>query len=171
MANARALLLCDEVAALILAGWNASATPPASIDGVQRAYSPTISFTPDSAPQIEGRQVYVFPMPYTATPQTRETQLRDYLVKVLVVEQYSAAEGDPPTAWIDERVNFCEQVVFNPLMNPQLVIASQWFPPLETEGTVDVLYDQPALQENKAFWSVMTLPFQEQTLWTGEIDP
>lgn len=167
--DARLLQLCDAAAALILTGWNASATPATGDDAVQRVWSPTISFTPDSPEPISGRQVFAFPGQYAATNLTRSEQLRDYRFRVLVVEQYSDAEGDPPKEWIDARVNFCEQVVFNPLVNPALFLLDSFFPALEEQATVDVLVDSDMLQQNKAFWSLMTFPFQEATTWIGEV--
>ena len=169
MANARILQACDAAVALILAGWKASSSPPGDDDAVTRVYAPSISFTLDSPPPIVGRQVFVFPGPYQATTFTRADQLRDYKIRVLIVEQYSEAEGDPPEAWVDVRVNFCEQMIFNPLVNPALNLIDEMFPALEEQAVVDLLYHDDKLLKDKVFWSVMTFPFQEDTLQTGGV--
>lgn len=171
MPLARILQACDAAVGLIVANWNKSATPMDTEegDGVTRVYAPPISFTPDSPPQIAGRQVFVFPGPYDAANFTRVDQLRDYKIRVLVVEQYTADTDGPPTAWIDDRVSFCEQLIFNPFANSELVLFDQCFPALEDQATVDVLYDAKQLLENKAFWCEMSFPFQEDTLQDGSV--
>lgn len=170
MADARILAAADAAVALILAGWEAWDTPPSGSDAVQFGGAPTISFTPDIPPQIAGRQVYVFIGQSGTTNFTRGDRLWEGRIQVLVVEQYSAAEGDPPNAWLRERLNFCDAVIFRPLTNPSLLLVDEMFPALEEQATVDIPYDRDALRGgDKAFWSVMTFPFQEDTDLSGGV--
>lgn len=169
MADARILAAADAAVALILSGWEAWDTPPGDDDAVQFAMAPTISFTLDAPPQIAGRQVYVFPGPYGTTNFTRTDQLWEGRLRVLVAEQYSAAEDGPPDSWLRTRLNFCSQVIFAPLVNPSLQLVDEMFPALEEQATVDTLYDVDAVLRDKAFWSVMTFPFQEDTDLSGGV--
>jgi len=163
MADARIIQAADAAVALILAGW----TGRGADDGAERVYAPTINLSGDDAPRLAGRHVYVFPGPYSAEQLDRADQWRRHSLRALVVERYADA-GDPTRAWVDERVNFVEQRVFNPLANQSLKLVGQMTPDPEFVATIDELCDRAILQEHKTFWSYATFGFVEPTDLTGD---
>lgn len=166
MANARILLACDAAVETIDAAW----TDKGKCDGVQRVYAPPINLTEDAEPVHTGRQVYVFPGPYTTTLYTRGDQWRGYTLRALMVERYVDA-GDVPDEWIDERVSFFEQGVFNLLANQGLTLIDEMAPALDETATIDLLYDVDMLLKLKTFWCLATFPYAEDTDLTGGVEP
>jgi hypothetical protein len=147
---------------LILAGW----TGRGADDDAERVYAPPISLSGDELPLLAGRHVYVFPFPYSAEILTREAQWRRYSLRVLAVERYPGA-GDPPRLWLDERLYWFEQVVFNPLADQSLKLMTEFSPDLDAVATVDEVYARDTLIEHKTFWSYATFPFAEPTDLAG----
>lgn len=162
MADARIIQAADAAVALILAGW----TGRGADDGAERVYAPPIHLSGDEAPPLAGRRVYVFPGPYSAEQLDRADQWRRYTLRVLAVERYPDA-GDPPTGWVDTRVNFVEAKVFNALANQSLKLTGQMTPDPEFTATIDELCDREILIQHKTFWSYMTFGFVEPTDLTG----
>lgn len=160
--SARVLDACDAAVALIAAAWS----PPAP-SAVTRVYAPPVNLTEDADPPLAGRQVFVFPGPYDAAQLDRAGQWRTYTLRVLVVERYTAGAGPVPAAWLDERVRFAQDAVFNRLADQSLKLVGQMTPDPETPAAVDVLYDPDVLLQHKTFWSVMTFTFVEPTDLTG----
>lgn len=163
MSAARLIAAMDAAAALIRAGWLAVAP-----DGVTRAYTPPINLTPDAAPQLAGRQVFVFGTWSVREQLTREAQLREYRIRPLLVEQYADGPDDPPTAWVDERVRFFEQQVFDPLADPGLKLIDGMTPDWETNpATVDEWCSLDVLLHHKTVWAYATITFVEETTNAG----
>lgn len=169
MSLARVLDLCNAVVTAIQTAWN-----PTGPDAVSRVYAPDVGLSPDETDTlISGRQVYVFPAAYGSPGLATRSELwRRHTIAVLVVERYTAAAGAPTTAWIDDRVAFVEQQIFNLLRDPTLELAgsvvTQAFPiPDEEAGRVDPVYDLETLIEHRTFWSQATFEFQELTTTAG----
>ena len=107
MASTPTLTLCDDLVTALLGAW----TDMGASDGVTRCYFKRIGDSDRPETKLAGRQVYVFPTDYDNGPATRGEDEFIHSVSVLVVERYADA-GDPPTAWIDTRVDFVyEQIV------------------------------------------------------------
>lgn len=148
------LTLCDKIVAELIAAW-----APTGTDEVLRVYEVPIKLS-----ELKGRKVYVFPDEYTAEPAERETDLYAHGVVVLTVERYpSATGGKPPVAWVDERVDFVWQRVWNGLdysRDSRLLKfdgRSVW---TESVGPAEV-YDADRLQGLGVFWSEVPFTFHE----------
>ena len=172
--SARIIAACDAAAALILAGWEASDSPPGGLDGVERDWIPEIGLTEDAETPHRGRRLYVIPAEdaYSADLITRDDQERKYKFRVLMVEQYAPEEGDalmPSRAWTDERVNFFEQRVFNVLANQSTVLLDEMVPALEETASVQMILDRDVLLQHKTFWAWAEFPYMEDTDLNGEV--
>ncbi len=164
--GARINAIADAVAANVLALWLASSSPPGADDGVERVYETEIRLQDANTPFV-GRHVYVFPTHYQAPAAdevggrqaTRAQSYRDYRVAVLVVEQYRDGPAPVPTAWIDARLAFVEQVVWAPLQDPRRgPILAGVFP----WGASEVItYDVDELVQRKLFLSVITASLRQ----------
>jgi hypothetical protein len=159
---ARVLDLADAAVAKVLEGW-AAAGP----DGAARAYAPPVNLTDDAKPVHRGRRLYVFPGPYSAEQMDRADQWRRFTVRALAVERYTDGPGLPPDAWMDERVRWFEQQVFNVLANQSLVLTGELTPDETEAATIDVLYDADVYRQHKTFWTVATFHFVESSDLTG----
>lgn len=167
MSLARVLDLCDACAAAVSAAW-----VPTGDDAVARVYAPDVGLTQDNPDTlVRGRKVYLFPGAYASPLLDRGSLLRRYTVAWLVVERYADGAGFPPDAWLDDRVAFVEQTVFNVLRDPTLVltgaVVSGVQPDPEAEPAVDPVYDLDLLIENHTFWSQGTLTYIEAVDTTG----
>jgi hypothetical protein len=163
VALARILQTCDAAVEVLLGEWS----EPGKDDGVLRAYAPPINLSDDVEPVHVGRKIYLFPAPYSAALLTRGDQWRSYLVRALMVERYVDDADGPPDKWIDERITFFEQNVFNLLVDPDLELLGAIVPALDQEATVDLLYDADLLLKRRTFWCYGTFPFAEDTDLTG----
>jgi hypothetical protein len=168
VSNARVLDGCDAVVALIQTAWTNSTSPPGANDGVRRDYAPPINLSQDTAAPLTGRQVIVFPGPYQWPQIDRETQWRRYSIRVLVVEKYDPTlPAPPPTAWIDTRVAFVEQIVVNTLADPTNPLTGNMVVDPDDPGGIDLLYSPDDLIELQTFWSVATFHYREETTLQG----
>lgn len=164
--SARVLDACDAAVTLVASLW----TDKGKADAVTRVYAPPVNLTDDSDGALAGRQVFFFPGPYAAGQLARDSQWRKYTVRALVVERYTAAAGGPPTAWVDDRVDFVEATIFNPLADQSKFLVDQMTADPEADpdhATIDVLYDVDVLLNHKTFWSVATFRFAEPTDLAG----
>lgn len=170
--DARILSVCDAAKALILSAWGDDIT---AADGVTRTWIPEINLTEDATPVHCGRQLYVIPAPdaYSADLITRNDQQRNYKFRVLMVERYVPADDEspktPPDSWIDERVTFYQNTVFNPLANQSTVLLDEVVPALDETATVQVLVNQDVLLQHKTFWAWAEFPYVEDTDLNGEV--
>lgn len=112
----RLIQVCDAAAARLRLLW--SPAPPAA---VARAYLPNLAEGPKGR-WPEGRQVYVFPVGLAQVERLARAgpgaDLRGYTVAFVVAEKYDQA-GQPPDAWVDERVEWLERVIFGDLADPE----------------------------------------------------
>lgn len=117
--------------------------------------------------KLKGRQVFVFPSTYTGNPANRAQDQNEYTLVLLVAEVYRGTPaGDPPDAWIDERVLFCEWLANDVLGNPRaerlLAVEGESESGLWPESVeVTTVYDVEELAERKLFLSVITATFRE----------
>ncbi|MDB5310677.1 MAG: hypothetical protein JWO38_4879 [Gemmataceae bacterium] len=164
---ARILDVCDSVVSMIQTAW-----VPAAPSAVSRVYDPDIGLTAEDVnTRLAGRQVLVFPTKYESPAQaSRDMLWRKHRVTVLTVERYTDGSGSPPVAWMDARVGFVEQMIFNPLRNPALVLAGQLvtqaFPAPDEAAEADV-YDIDIVIQDRAFWAEVRVVLQEPTDLTG----
>lgn len=157
--SASVLAIADAVVALIASEWNAyPGGAMGASDGAARVYEVEIITDPDDAAVLVGRQVYVFPAGYsTAQPATRGQDFRDYQITVLCCERYTG-QGSCPTAWLDDRVYWAEQVVWRPLDNPRLTPVAAGVYPIRAEV---VPYDIEELVQRKLWLSVTNATLRE----------
>jgi hypothetical protein len=105
-----------------------------------------------------GRKVYVIRSATTGGPATRNDDQTDYSIAVLVVERYTDA-GDPSREWIDERVDWVHDMIFNPF---DFRTPPSWNPFLRTIGGDVLVCDlNKLIAGGKLFWSVVGFSFEE----------
>lgn len=102
---ARITAVCEAVVARLEA--RLAPVPP---DAVSRAYLPEVGEGPRGK-WPDGRRVYVFPDGYSqVATATRAEDTDEYRVAVVVAERYDGP-GPVPAGWVDERVDWVEQLV------------------------------------------------------------
>lgn len=141
------LTVCDELVSVV----EAALTDPADAV-VERLYLAPLDMAADT-----DRHVWIFPVSHTRTPENRGEDARTYRIAVVVAERYTAP-GEPTVAWVDERVTFAQEKVFESLdfaRSPLVYTGSRGL--RTTAGEVTV-YDPDRLQRG-LFWSEMTLEF------------
>lgn len=151
---ARSTQVRNAVADRIASGW--PAVKPATVESV---YHYTVS---DGFPS--GRHVLVFDVGEEQIGAAdRVTDINDYSVSVVVFEKHEDA-GDPPTDWVDERVDWVASEVYAKLQNQRL----PWQAPLldnelwPQEAGIVLKCDADLLaSEHKLFWSVCEFTFRE----------
>jgi hypothetical protein len=158
--NARIIQLTDAVVSLIKSNlWpNMGAN-----DAATRSYGADIGLNVDDTDTLlPGRQVYVYgtQRAMQGLADRGEADNR-YTIVVQVFERYVDAPAYPTTEWMDERVNFVEQSIFKPLSDQRTPLLGTAFPDLEEFGTIDFVYDITYYAQYHAFFSQVTLHFQE----------
>ncbi len=147
--TARINEVCDAVVQRIKQAWG-----PISPDDIERAYA-----IPLQLDKIAGRRLYVFPAKYASLePANRGEDLREYTVPMLAVERFTDA-GLPDRDWLDERVNWVEEMIWQLCENPRdatPLLGTLW------PQTSDVdTYDPEMLNQKKCFWSEIEIVFRE----------
>lgn len=164
MADARIIEVCDGVAAGILARWTASVAPDPlrTGDEVRRTY-----LAPEDPGRITGRKVWVFPAPYRSAADTKGENRRSYRIGIAVAERYAdggALDSAAAEAWLDARVLFVEQVVYELVSNygqdDFLAVAGHKNIWCAEEDEVQT-YDVEALATKRLFWSELGFLLQE----------
>jgi len=123
----------------------------------------------DEYATMTGRKIRVYPEGYTdAERLTKRRTYKELRVVVVVEERYEApgvaGDNDPvPTAWVDERVDWVEESVFDPL-NDKGVHGNDLLADRFRNYTceVTVVADPQRLQESKVFFSLITVSYREQ---------
>lgn len=146
------LSLCDKLVEVVRAAWQ-----PAAPDLVERLYEAPI----DTSKKGAGRRVYLFPTTYSSEPANRGHDLYSHKIFALTVEKYEDA-GRPPAAWVDERVDFVYEQLFQgldfshsgPLLWGSRSIVTKTIEPVD-------LYDAAYLVQMKVFWCELTFEFNE----------
>jgi hypothetical protein len=121
-----------------------------------------------------GRKVFVLPVSYTGSPVTRREDADDYALAVVVVERFPAeSAGDPDEAWVDERVEWVEDLLnllgnargANLLADPGDPTSGLW--PETAEATA--VCDLEDLMEKKVFLAVLNVTYREHATHTPEV--
>lgn len=155
---ARIIDLADAAAAAIEAAWS-----PVAPDAVTREYAPDVVTNPDDPAVVTGRRVYVLPAGYGDEGFATRAELdKRYTLSVMVVERYADGPGPVPTAWVDERVAFVEEMVWRVLRDPALTLLDgDVIPATEDTAEVTAVYDFAELPEKLLFVSVARFTFME----------
>lgn len=109
---------------------------------------------------MTGRKVDIFPLMYEPIEDVdRESERYQFQVGFVVIERYRDKSAIP-VSWVDERVNFVEEYIFNPLDNqtPYLLNisgVSYWIEKVKVAS----VYDYEFLSQNKLFWSEVEATF------------
>lgn len=153
--SARILDVCDAVAAALTTEIGGPPGDPAAT--VERVYQADIETR-----SLTGRKVYVMPGSYAGVERpTRGERSQDNTVTVLVVERYTD-QGPPPNDWLDERVEWVEETVFDLLDDeadvPAAILALGNVWPQTSEVLV---FDQEMLREKNLFFSVVGITYRE----------
>lgn len=148
--------VADAIAAEIETAWE-----PVAPDSVARCYRDTTNLA-----TVTGRQVRVFPLAISDENASRGENLTTYGITVVVVERYTAADGagEPSVEWVDERIGWVEDVVYDTLANygvgdtPYLAVTGHGR--IFTE-TSDWAVCQVDYLGTKLFWSELEFTFRE----------
>lgn len=107
---------------------------------------------------IEGLYVNVFPAMYGISERaTRSEDYLDVMTAIVVLERYTQPDK-PPKAWLDDRVQWVENLVFSPLVKIEcpLLLNAFW----ESSVKVTTVYDWTFLRQQKVFWSEVEVSFR-----------
>lgn len=100
-----------EVADIAVTAIAAAAAPLVAPDVVERQYGVEADRT-----TLTGRRCYVFPVGDGEAERQSRTEVEwSYRLAVVVVEKYADAAGLPPKAWMDTRLLWARQKVFDTL--------------------------------------------------------
>lgn len=145
--TARILEVCDGVVEAV----TAHATANMLIVEASRKY-----LLPAELKNLTGRRVGVFPGEYLHSPSNRKEDQKDFQVALVVFEQCPDA-GIPSNEWLDERVNYVNDLV-TLLTNPRTTptsLAGVW--PQTARVTT---YDLDELGRH-VFWSELEITYRE----------
>lgn len=148
---ANILDVCDALVSKVITAWTAITAD----DSVERVY-----LAPIKVHTQIGRHVYIFPTNYENSPATRSEDDWTYQIGVVVVERHDSS-GEPATSWMDTRVNFVQDKVFDALdfARAPLIVGSGLG--LITQTSSVEVYDETKLNELHTFWSELTFTFTE----------
>lgn len=108
-----------------------------------------------------GRKVEIYPLMYNPDEDaTREETFYDFRYSFVVMERYRD-KGIVPKAWIDERVEFVEEYIFNPLDQRIITVIADSRKYWTTEVEVTSVYDFDMLRQFKVFWSEVETTFRK----------
>lgn len=155
---ARIIEARDALKQLIDAAWPVGERESAEDDEVLTPWVFRIE-----AEKVRGRKVFVFPSAYATELVTRASDRGDYTFVLLVVERYRE-QGDPPDEWVDERVNFCEQLAdaAGDARGPRLLATNSRDGLWPETAEVTTVFDLEELTERKLFVSVLTITYREE---------
>ena len=148
---ANILDVCDDVTVALTTAVNDITIP------VDRLYLAPYDLATDTS-----RHVWVFPAQYQPSPATRGEDEWVYTIGVVVAERYTTA-GEPTPAWLDDRVTFSEQKVYQPLYDLLRTMRTfgttrrLWLSTAECR----LVYDPDKLSEKKLFWSEFRFEVRE----------
>lgn len=129
----------------------------------------TVSYQYDTDDAQEGlneRKVYILPFKYNVVEPVDRTDKNtfDVMFTIYVVERYGAVSkptqrGKPPKAWVQERTEWVQEKIYNPLCNtnnplkieigtPDTSVMEYWSQAVEMVEIADIGH----LRENR-FWS------------------
>ena len=153
------LELCDDLVAALVAAW-----APTAPSGAERAYFKRITDEDEARTLAESlrladgeRRVVVFPVGYSSAYANDAEDAYSHEVQTLIVERYAAA-GDPTRDWIDERVDWVHEQIFQ---GWDFRASPSWNTYLRTISADVLVCDLSKLVTNKLFWSVVGHTFEE----------
>ena len=149
--TAEILTVCDAVAGAI----QAAAAVYGEAVTVERVY-----LGPVTLKNVSGCKVFVFPGKYANSPVNRAEDGWEYAVTVVICQRYEP-QGEPPTAWLDTRVNFVQTCVNDALDFSRDPLTFATTRELWTASAEVVVYDDARLDEEKLFWSQVAFGFTE----------
>lgn len=139
---------------------------PEEFDQLTRGY-----VARDNLIELDGKRIRIFPEAYAdAERLARRRVAKEYAVVIVCEELYrepaqAGNDGPVPQEWVDERVDWVEANVFNPLNTAfvreadGLLLGS-----LRTQTCeVTVVYDPARLDQEKLFWSMIRAAYREGT--------
>ena len=145
------IAVCDYLVDVVEAAW----TGITADDSVERVY-----VAPIKLHEQAGRHVFIYPLSYSNQPATRGHDEWSYQIGVIVIEGYEQP-GEPTKAWMDDRVDFVQDKVFDPLdFSRSPAAVSGGLRMLTTEATCDVYNIDQMIQE-KQFRSELRFTFTE----------
>lgn len=148
------LTLCDQLVAALIAAW-----APSGDDGAERAYFKRWGDGSDPVSELKGRRVVIFPAGYDNGFASREEDEYEHRVQVQIAERY-ADDGDVPTEWADERVDFVFQRIVQGFDFSRVM--PEWNKKLWTKSAEVRVYDSGYLTTGgKLFFSTVDLVFGE----------
>lgn len=155
MAEAKIVDVVDALVAKIQTAWTAIGAG----DSVSRVWIAPVSTQEFSS--LTGRRVYLFPGNFDSGVENRSEDRWAFEIGLLMVERYTGATNPVPSAWVDERVAFFEQILLASCdydMRTFLEIGSRklWTESIEVE-----LYDYLSLASDKIIWSEATIRLNE----------
>jgi len=144
------LEIADAVVDAIVFAWGPSSPSACERDYLYRA----------DLDKMTGRQVRVYPLRYTDSPAARGSldggeAINEHTIGVTVAERYTDA-GKPTVAWMDERVAFAKEKIYD-LLSDRLPGVSN---SVTLEANVVSVYDIGILGDNRVFWSEMEFVFR-----------
>jgi hypothetical protein len=160
---ARIIDVRDGCVSAIVTAWNASASPMGSNDACSAEYE--FPLAENDLAGMSGRKVYVYPRRRDRREHASRSQyFNDYEIGIAIAERYTAAAGLVPTAWVDARVNFVEQMVIDTIDYDEetsyatgYLLGALWCTEIEV---VDV-YRPEDLARLKLFFSEVVMTFRE----------
>jgi hypothetical protein len=114
---------------------------------------------PDQQTQFTGRRVYVMPGNVVESIQTRGSDYQDCTLAAVVIEQYHGPAPAVPTEWVDERVIWVSEKVYDRLNDARLGVEVDGLEgtPISAEP---MTMDQVLLYKAKIFMTVVPLTLQ-----------
>lgn len=111
---ARIIEIADDIKATIENWWR-----PNRPSRVERRYLPRTTQPGPAGFWLDGRRVYVMATgPVEGIAITRADDDTTFTLWVVISEKYPKA-GEPPTEWVDERVNWVDSLIKEVLDNPR----------------------------------------------------
>ena len=133
-------------------------------DGLDAPGDATVSrvyIAPVDVDTITTRQVFVFPLAYNNGPSTRGENEWIYSIQVSCVEKYTAV-GNPTNDWIDARVDFVQDKIFDRCGFDRQLLTFGTTRELVTQSQETVsVYDEALLSQQKLFRSDVVFEFRE----------
>lgn len=147
------LVLCDQLVTALTDAWE-----PTGDDGAERVYFKRWGDGQDALTELKGRRVLIYPTAYEKAGATRGEDLYEHRITVQVGERHRDP-GDPPTAWIDERVDWVYDRVFRGF---DFGTPPPWNRRLQTTSAAVVICDVDRLTTGgKVFFSQIDFVFAE----------
>jgi hypothetical protein len=139
--------LCDELVTVIQGNLSSG-------DDIEvtRAYRQELDLG-----KFTGRKVRVFPKSYTSPDVITRREVLWQASLVIVVAERFTDNGFPDNAWMDERIVWVEQNIFDVFGNVEpFRLGKYWC----ESADVTVAYDWELLNEDRVFWSETELVFR-----------